>query len=232
MEAIVNAENDLTLLARVMAAADAVWLPLRACEWKHPCPAAIYTAQQSYRKHPGVIVPMPGTALARKRAELAIDRLVQAGHLTARRRGRGRYLRLTDETEDRLRIRCGLPGLWLSFETARRLPAGQLTPEIEMNDGRGWGDGHENELRFVEYLMLPALARGFAKAESTIRGHVWYRQAELPADWPMPGNDEPPDDNLARLYVEELCTTRKRLAEADVGHLEIGFIPLPCSTGG
>jgi DNA-binding transcriptional ArsR family regulator len=178
---------------------------------------------------------MPGTALARKRAELTIDRLVHAGHLEARRRGRGRYLRLTDETEDRLRIRCGLPGLWLSFETVRRLPAGQLTSEIDLNGGRGWGDGNHNELRFVEYLMLPALIRGFAKAESTIRGHVWYgRAAEPPADWPMPDLDaaDEPDGNLARLYSEELCAARKRLTEADVGSLELGFIPLPCSMGG
>jgi hypothetical protein len=121
--------------------------------------------------------------------------------------------------------------LWLSFETARRLPAGQLTSEIDLNGGRGWGDGHEAELRFVEYLMLPALARGYAFAESTIKGHVWYRRAaEAPPDWPMPDPDtadEPPDANLARLYVEELCTARKRLIETDVGHLEIGFIPLP-----
>jgi hypothetical protein len=233
MEAIVNAKNDLALLVRVMAATDAVWLPLRSYEWKHPCPAAIYTAQQSYRKHQGVIVPMPGTALARKRAELAIDRLIQAGHLTAQRRGRGRYLRLTDETEDQLRKCCGLPGLWLSFETVRRLPAGQLTPEIDLNDGRGWGDGHENELRFVEYLMLPVLIRGFAKTESTIRGHVWYgRAAEPPADWPESVMDTwDTDSGLRRLYVEELKATRKRLAEADVGNLEIGFLPLPCSTG-
>jgi hypothetical protein len=110
------------------------------------------------------------------------------------------------------------------------LPAGQLASEIDLNDGRGWGDGHEAELRFVEYLMLPALVRGYACAASTIRGRVWYCQAaEAPADWPMPGNDEPSDEGLARLYVEELCTTRKRLVEADTNNLEIGFIPLPCS---
>jgi hypothetical protein len=108
-----------------------------------------------------------------------------------------------------------------------------LTSEIDLNDGRGWGDGHEAELRFVEYLMLPALVRGYACAASTIRGRVWYCQAaEASADWPMPGNDEPSDEGLLRLYVEELCTTRKRLVEADTNNLEIGFIPLPCSMGG
>jgi hypothetical protein len=122
--------------------------------------------------------------------------------------------------------------LWLSFETVRRLPVGQLTPEIDLNDGRGWGDGNHNELRFIEYLLLPALVRGYACAESTIRGHVWYRLAEPPADWPMPGNDEPSDEDLARLYVEELGTARKRLVEADVGALEIGFLPISCSMGG
>jgi hypothetical protein len=123
----------------------------------------------------------------------------------------------------------------LSFETARRLPAGQLTSEIDLNDGRGWGDGNHNELRFIEYLLLPALVRGYACAESTIRGHVWYRPvAEPPADWPMPDLDaaDEPDGNLARLYSEELCATRGRLVEADVGALEIGFLPISCSMGG
>lgn len=217
------AEDSLRLLVRVLAATDAVFWPVRRAEWEHPRPAAIYAARQSFRR--GVIVSSPGTAAERKSAERLTDALIQAGLLKARRRGRGRFLRLMDAAEDRLRQRCGLPGLWLSYETVRRIRE-SWTPETELNDGRGWGDGRSRELAFVELLMLPSLVRGYAESCSTIRGHVYYRRMADPPEWPEPTEELPePSEELGALYHQEAAAARERILAADAGALEIGLLP-------
>jgi hypothetical protein len=215
-----------TILVRVLAATDAAWLPIRRPEWTHPGPAGVYTAQTSFRQCGGSIVPAPGTDATRKVAERAIDRLIDAGDLTVRRRKRGRFLRLTEDAEDRIRRACGLPGLWLCFETVRRHVRQQWTPETALNDGRGWGDGCSRELAFVELLLLPALARGIAVSASDVFGRVRYRRlANVPA-WPTP-EDEEPVRELAELYYAERTAERERILRSAPTGLEIGFLPLP-----
>jgi len=221
-----------TLLVRTLAATDAVWWPIRQSEWVHPRPAAVYFARKAYRDNRGVIVAAPGTDAARKAAERQTDAMIQAGYLKARRRARGRYLRLTDEAEDRVRQLCGLPGLWLSFEAVRRHVRLDWTPETALNNGRGWGDGHSQELAFVELLMLPSLARGVVVSASTVRGHVFYRRTADVPDWPPPPAEGiEPEIELARLYHEETKAVRERILATDVGSLEIGELPLPRSMG-
>jgi hypothetical protein len=215
------------LLVRVLAAMDATWWPIRQSEWKHPQPAAIHSARKTYRANRGVIVASPGTDAARKAAERQTDVLVQAGYLQAQRRARGRYLRLTDGAEDRLRQLCGLPGLWLCYETVRRYVGSDWTPETVLNDGRGWGDGHGRELAFTEQLVLPSLVSGVAESASDVRGRVYYRRvADIP-DWPPPEDIEPVYE-LAKLYDEETKAVRERILATDIGSLEIE-LPLPCS---
>ena len=218
-----------TLLVRTLAATDAVWWPIRQSEWKHPRPAAVYFARKAYRDNRGVIVAAPGTDAARKAAERQTDAMIQAGYLEARRRARGRYLRLTDEAEDRVRQLCGLPGLWLSFEAVRRHVRLDWTPETALNNGRGWGDGHNQELAFVELLMLPSLIRGVVVSTTTVRGHVFYKRIADVPDWPEPAEDIEPEIELARLYHEETKAVRERILATDIGSLEIGELPLPCS---
>lgn len=225
-------KSDLQLLVCVLAATDAIWLPLRAAEWQHPRPGCVYAAQQAFRQNRGVLAPFPGTAAERKSGERLVDAMIQSGYLQARRRGRGRFLRLVDTAEDRLRQMCGLPGLWLSFETVRRHVRNDWTPEIALNSNRGWGDGRSQELAFVELLLLPALARGLAESGSNVRGHVYYRRVGDPPAWPEPAEDIEPVPELARLYSDELRAARERILAADVGSLEIGLLPIPCSIGG
>jgi hypothetical protein len=228
----VSASAARTLLIRVLAATDAVWLPIRRSEWEHSRPAAIHFARASCRSNRGVIVAAPGADAVRKSAERWTDAMIQAGYLKARRRARGRYLRLTDEAEDRVRQLCGLPGLWLSFEAARRHVRPDWTPETALNNGRGWGDGHSQELAFVELLMLPSLIRGVVVSASTVRGHVFYKRIADVPDWPEPAEDIEPEIELAKLYHEEAKVVRERILATDVGSLEIGELPLPCSMGG
>jgi hypothetical protein len=222
-----NAFEAKALLVRVLAESNAPWLPLRQPEWEHSRPAAVYFARKAFRANRGVIVTVPGSDATRKAAEREITALVRAGYLKARRRARGRYLRLTDSAEDRLRQLCGLPGLWLSYETARRHVGPTWTPETALNDGRGWGDGHSQELAFIEELMLPALIRGIVVSGSTLYGHTFYRLAASVPDWPEPVEDIEPDPELARLYYDEVKAARERILAADVGSLEIGELPLP-----
>jgi hypothetical protein len=222
-----SAAEAKALLVRVLAATDAAWLPIRQAEWDSG-PAAIFAARKAYRANRGVIVTIPGSDAARKAGEREITALVQAGHLKARHRARGRFLRLTDEAEDRLRQLCALPGLWLAFETVRRHVGPTWTPETALNDGRGWGDGHSQELAFIEELMLPALIRGIVVSGSTVHGNVYYKLqvASIPS-WEEPVEDVEPDPELARLYYDEVKAARERILAADVGSLEIGELPLP-----
>jgi DNA-binding transcriptional ArsR family regulator len=219
------------LLVRVLAESDAVWLPIRQSEWEHSRPAAIYFAREAFRANRGVIVAAPGSDAERKAAERAITALVQAGYLKARHRARGRYLRLTDEAEDRLRQLCGLPGLWLAYEAVRRHVGPTWTPEIALNGGRGWGDGHGRELVFVELLLLPALIRGIVVAGSDVYGRVYYRRIADAPSWSEPVEDIEPDFALAALYHEETKAARQRILATDVGSLELGELPLPCAMG-
>ncbi len=230
MKIISGDSPGLRLLVRVLATTDAAFWPIRRPEWEHLRPAAIVAARDSIRRNCGVIVPSPGTAAERKAAERLTDSLVQAGHLKARRRGRGRFLRLTDEAEDRVRHRCALPGLWLSFETARRHVGATWTPEVALNDGVGWGDGRSRELAFVELLMLPALIRGVVVSGSDVQAHVYYRRVKDVPSWPLAEEPEP-EPMLAELYRQEAAAARGRILAADVGSLEIGELPLPCSMG-
>jgi hypothetical protein len=224
-EAVTIGHDDLRLLGRVLAATDALFLPLRASEWRHPSSATVMSGRDAFRCN-GVSVSFPGGAAERKRAERLTDHCIHAGYLTARSRVRGRFLLLTDDAEDCVRQLCGLPGLWLAFETVRQYVRDEWTPEIALNDGRGWGDDHSSELAFVEALLLPALVRGVAESRSTIRGHVYYRRVADVPDFPPPEEVEPMSE-LAKLYCDELVTTRSHVLMRDVGSLELGEIPLP-----
>ena len=124
--------------------------------------------------------------------------------------------------------RARLPGLWLAFETVRRFVRVEWTPEVELNDGRGWGDGCSRELTFVESLMLPALIRGVAESRSTIRGHVYYRRTAAVPDFP-PSEEVEPVPELAKYCLDELTAVRSRILGSDPGSLGLGEIPLPCS---
>ena len=232
MKRVSDDSPGLRLLVRVLAQIDATFWPIRRAEWEHPKPTAIRAAQDAFQRHRGVIVPSPGTDAERKAAERLVDSLIQSGYLKALRRGRGRFLRLSATAEDRVRQLCGLPGLWLSFETVRRYVREAWTPEVVINDGRGWGDGRSQELHFVELLMLPALVRGVVVAGSDVQGHVYYRRVQDVPSWPQPAGELELLPELARYYYQEAVATRERILATDVGSLEIGELPLPCSMEG
>jgi hypothetical protein len=177
-------------------------------------------------------VSFPGGAAERKRGERLTDHCIHAGYLTARSRVPGRCLLLPDGAEDCVRQLCGLPGLWLAFETVRRFVRDdEWVPEIALNDGRGWGDGCSRELTFVESLLLPALIRGVAESRSTIRGHVYYRRTAAVPDFP-PSEEVEPVPELAKYCLDELTAVRSRILGSDPGSLGLGEIPLPCSMHG
>lgn len=224
-------DDELRLLTRVLAATDAMFLPLRGCDWQHPRPAAVAIARAAFRDRGGVVIHSPGTPAERKRAERLIASCTEAGMLIARQRYRGQFLRLADDSEDFVRQLCGLPGLWLSFETVRRHVRDEWTPEIALNDGRGWGDGHGSELSFIESLMLPALVRGVAESRSTIRGHVCYRRVAPVPEFFADTEEVEPSPTLARFYVDELRAARSAISTAPTGVFELGELPLPVSMG-
>lgn len=222
--------EENSLLVRVLAVMDAPFLPIRRVEWTHPIPAAIYQAREVWKRNRGVAVAISGSDRERKDGQRLIDRLIERGGLSAVRRGRGRLLRLSDDAEDRVRALCGLPSRWLSYETVRRYLDSSWTPEVALNGGCGWGDGHSQGLGFLELLVLPALIHGYAESSSTFHGHVYYRRLADPPEVPPEGDAEP-DPAAARLYASELMAERQQIVQRRMNPTEIGLLPLPVAMG-
>jgi hypothetical protein len=177
---------DSGLLVRILAAQDAVWLPMRRSEI--PFRRNIESARKAWRGYQGVMTPCDLFELIGP--SVRGDVILTQG---------GRYVRLTDQGEDRARALCALPSRAESFDAVRKLV------------GEDWVD--ENDLgadrRFVEMLMLPALQRGFVEAKCGNDGQVFYRRV---GDPPEVRDDAgavgvvAADAELSRLYQVELLT--------------------------
>jgi hypothetical protein len=48
-------------------------------------------------------------------------------------------------------------------------------PETSFANSKGWGDGHEEDLRLVVTFHRPAIAVGWVESHSDVRGHIGYK---------------------------------------------------------
>lgn len=238
--------DDDRILTRLAAAIDAIFLPVR--RWDGAFPANVQAARRAY---PGSGIRWESGeagAAERKAAERDLAALVARGLIRVRRpHGRSVGVALTDRGDQVVRAIVGLPGVEasLAFVAAvmARAPDVPLSEhvislygrgwvcETDMNEGRGYGDGRQNELVAIEDRGLPALVRGWLESNSDGAGRVWYRVVKKPDARPLDALPEKAT-GAQGAYLDEI---RRALATFDIDlsrgarERDIAPLPLPAS---
>lgn len=233
------------LLVRVLAFADAVFMPLR--DWSGRGSANRLLGQREYADRGIPFRLNANDDAARKAGEQDLVALANAGLLVVSRAGRVKFpgCRLTARGEDRARALAGLPGrdgipafLRRVADLSKPYSLGHA-PEVDFFGGRGWGPGATREDRLnlgeLEQIAAPALLAGLVVASSTREGHACYaltdagrRELTAPGEFlpddPLP-EFEPAAESLYRsaqdARLDELHG--RRCSEMR----EIGHLPLP-----
>lgn len=242
--------NEKTsILVKVLADTDAVWIPNRA--WDGRRPANVYFARRLFGKG-GVPWESGGrTESDRKTAQRALEALAKSGAIVIRRPHLVKTLavKLTDEAEAEARKLVGRPGMysaWLSMtelaEYSRR-PALLMThlwvSERKLIGEHGPGE-YSRVAVAVENMLFPALVRGFVSSCSDCYGRVSYVLTSIGWAWLDVGDapagddlDGEPDREAAEFYAERLRAALVRLESAEPqDRRELGGIPLPVSIEG
>lgn len=232
------------ILVRILAHADAVRLPVR--DWSGNSNANRYLSAEM----PGLPFRMQAkTQGDRKAGERQLEDLAEAGLLTIARGERVKFplVALTDAGDARARALAGLPNrkiarLFLAeiVEKSRACIESQdgtrWCAEIHLNGGRGWGLDAAVEdrkmLATIELEFCAAAAAGWARAHSSLAGHVAY--AATPAGIEelqrrprrMPAKLPKGDPECERLYRAEADLKLAELVTAKMDAREIGPLPL------
>lgn len=224
------------LLLRILAATDALWLPVRT--W--PEAMTHWQLRQRFLSH-GWALDAASEGANRAEQSRRLRALAGAGHLSIRYQQRTPLVRLSDATEDRLRATIGhagsILGGWLTCERVAEV-GGEWVPEWKL---AGWdaarparsGDDVTRELVLVEDLALPALIRGWLESNASARRRVAYRLTD--AGRRQLSQPAPTDTTARRLFDPEaaaayaglLAEHRERLvAMVRPDEREIAPIPL------
>ena len=221
------------LLARLLGECHALFVPLRnpfADHWP-----AVWEARRLYPRN-----GLPWRAGGSKEQARALTSLVGAG-LVRRVRGKEKTVGVIVTKEGILRggDLVGFGRNEAECFTAELLkygPVGHWVPEVALNNGRGWGDGNQNELVVIEDTGLQALALGYVTSNCDVRGRIFYRVT--PAGWAAvqvwDGSvREPPEasQDAVESYRDGFETCLGRLHSLPRLAREIGEIPLPASWG-
>jgi hypothetical protein len=234
-------EDSAGFLVQLLAKQDALFVALRdprASYW-----AAVWAARWGFQRE-GMPYESGGRDAAEwKRLQRVKDALAERGFLSQIRRGRRTAaVQLTDAGDDTARMLSAMPLSKLAFlERLSRLARHAQTsidgwiPEVLLNEGRGWGDGHSKELALVIDEALPALARGWAESNCNLHGNVYYRLTDSGraiAAEPSKAThaaDVLPFANGVELYFERTKAELSTLHAGPFVTREIGAIPLSCS---
>jgi hypothetical protein len=223
-----------TLMIRILAATDAVWLPLR--DWSGPRPTNTAEARRLFRRA-GVAWLFGGTEQERKEAQRAIEAMAKIGAVVVRRPSKTKAIcvRLSDEAEATTRAKCRLPGLrdsWLAAREIEKRGGGeQWVSEFAMSKRDEWPSGQ----MAIEYMSLWALSRELVESNSTIKGEVRYRLTPRGVGW-LDSTKQPEepdidgDEAACRFYDTQVVAALDRLSTLTPANpREIGEIPLPAS---
>lgn len=234
---VILTHEGVTLI-QVLGWTDALFWPAR--EYKVRSWAHIHRARWRYHTQgvPWRSQAKGDNAIEQARSR-AIKSLSQHGMLTlVRAKGKGTrvsHVRLTDEGEQAAGALLGTDreyGAIVFCQEARRLTQGERIwiPEIAFNEGRGWGDGHNQELAVIARTADSALMRGLAVSNCDTTGHVGYCLTEAG----MACDDEreetiydEPDRALLELYEESFEEAIAEWRAKDERLQEIGEIPFP-----
>ena len=244
-----------SILVQILADTDALFLPNRS--WNFTKPTNLFFGRRRYGKEGVAWASGQKTVAGRKAAQRALEALAKEGLVTVFRKNNTKTtgVKLTEEGEARARELCGLlrladslwicarladlskpPGkaktyddVWISEEDILILPR-----HSEGEDQAAFLGG----LAFTEDMFLPALSRGWAVANSTIHGNVYYAltqagwdvlDGEPPAE--RPEVDPSPEANEA--YLDRVREQLDRLEhDRPENPGEIGMLPLPDSMAG
>lgn len=235
----------------MLAETDAIWLPLRS--WLSPAPANRYFARLAFTKD-GVRWASGGkTEAERKAVQRDLESLAAVGLVKVKRTRLVKTLavRLSPAAEARARILCGLPGLYSGWVTvaelarhSKRPGAAKLLTDLWVSEHKLFAAGltpdeRRREAVLVEDLALPALTRGYVRANAdgegrvyycvTPRGWAWLDRGKAPPDNP----DTPHDPDARELYMATISAATSRLDNAEPeAAAEIGGVPLPVALAG
>jgi hypothetical protein len=237
-----------SILARLLANADAVWLPTR--DFLGDRYSAVCLARRGY-KTAGLPWHSAGVDdAARREARQVVEDLTREGLAKAFRPRAMKTLqiRLTDQGDGKARQVVGLPNLDAAFAAAGEIakrskwPAKLLTeawiPEHELVGTIPGRDAFAQKAMALEDALLPALTRAYVISNANADRHVSYALTSAGREWL---NGDPPAAvpckavrGARETYYTELKTASARL-EASLptgGDRDIGEIPLPVSTAG
>lgn len=222
----------------ILAQTDALWIPTRHGLTE---PAAIVNVSQLRRLYGSLGCRWHAadtSETGRKQSQRQLESLAERGLIeVTRNKARTVYVRLSDDTEEEMRVLCGLPGIDAGLASvAEVIRLGGFVRETALA-GHGYGDMPPGELVLVEELALPALTRGWLRSNSDAEGRVCYWATEAGAvaveGWRPVGEplDAPPvDENLRRQYYHDVQEALARFAALPPsGRGDIGEIPLQAS---
>ena len=245
-------EPDESVALAILAATDAVWLPLR--HWSPPEPANSYLARRDFA-HQGVPWHSgEGSEAGRKESQRLVEGLAGQGRLDLfRPRGvKAISVRLTEEGDLWARDLCELPGVETALarlaEVVRMCARlGRVCVAEEALAGVAWGTpGSGKVYARVEDEVLPALVRGWLVSSATCFGQVYYHAtaggkralAERPVQATAVGpcgavvvrSERGKEAYGFYLLCLDAALARLRTAEPSDAR-EIGELPLPVSMG-
>ena len=228
------------LLVRVLGATDAIHLPIRDRTGR--ANENVYLARKAFGSR-GVSVIVGGDPTTRKTGERLLAEVSEAGLLVvASDSAKAAGCKLTAAGEARARALVGFPDRREGRELlgrvagiARKYEMGHC-PEIDLNDGKGWGKAtleDRRALAWIEATALAALVPGWLTANTTLAGHACYAPteaglAELKAPSADPTGPLPPrDPDAVALYREVQDARLRELSTARTETREIGPLYLP-----
>ncbi len=225
---IIDSVDAVRVLVRLLGQLHALWVPMR--EPDRPYWAAVWELRRHYRRK-----GLPWRAGGQKAAERLLTALADAGLVRPVCVGRRTVATiLTPEGMTAAGKLIGVgPMAAVSFAATleRFRPMGQWVPEVLLNDGRGWGDGHHQELAAIEDVALPALAAGYVEANCARGGQVAYRVlpagAEAVLAWDGSEADDPvADQEAVAAYDSAMAVGLGWLRSLPRLPREIGKLPL------
>jgi hypothetical protein len=160
------------MLIECLAFVHALFEPIRdpfAPSW-----AAIFRLRERYP-----LEGLPWRGGGEKEVERTLSGLVKGGLIVRHRAVRKTVgARLTEAGLAQAWKLLGIPADQASTvlrEVNQLAPKGRWLAETRLNRGRGWGDGHQQELKMVVAFNLPALVMGWIESLSDVRGRVGYK---------------------------------------------------------
>jgi hypothetical protein len=237
------------ILSAVLAATDAVFVPDRD-PTAHGRHVVIYKRRRDF---PHFGIPwasekvLPGLDdTGRKQVQRSLEHLAVIGMVETIQPKAVKTLgvRLTDAGDAHVRALAGLPTLSDALPVVQRIydlladdVACQFLGRVWIPEtalaGVRWGDNdHRHKLVEVEELLLPALTRGYADSNCTVKGHCWYTitPAGLDAIKSPPTAGELPAasiDARREYYSRSHLEIRALAAARPANEREIGEIPMP-----